>query len=75
MIYLHLSGNMHKIPDPEVKQFSLLTVHTTLAYSLMLGRILNLGWKYSEQLTSTDPKDACVKFKKLLLNVDTNGTV
>ena len=68
MIYLHLSGNMHKIPDPEEKQFGLLTVHTSLAYSLMLGRVSNLGWKYSEQLTSTNPEDACAELKKLLLD-------
>ena len=47
MIYLHLAANMHQIPDPEQKQFGLLTVEASLAYSLMLGRITNLAAKYA----------------------------
>jgi predicted component of type VI protein secretion system len=68
MIYLHLAANLKQIPDPEGKQFGLLTVHTSLAYSLMLGRISNLAFKYSRDLRGDTPEQKAVDLKNALMD-------
>ncbi len=68
MIYLHLAANMRHIPDSEEKQFGVLTVHTSLAYSLMLGRISNLALKYTQAISNKDKDKAAGELKEHLLN-------
>lgn len=67
MIYLHLAANLKHIPDPEEKQYGLLTVHASLAYSLMLGRLSNLAFKCSRDLKDETPEQAAVLLKDALL--------
>ncbi len=45
MIYLHLAANLHHIQDEEKQQFARLTVETSLAYSLTMGRLSNLAFR------------------------------
>ena len=55
MIYLHLAANLKHIPDPEGNQFGLLTVHASIAYSLMMGRVIKTATKY---ITENGPEGA-----------------
>ena len=67
MIYLHLAANLRHIPDPEGKQYGLLTVHSSLAYSLMLGRLSNLAFKLSSGLEPQSPDQIAATLKTALL--------
>lgn len=68
MIYLHLAANMHHIPDPEAKQFGLLTVEASLAYSLMLGRISNLAFGLSRANLDKKPEEIAAALKTALVS-------
>lgn len=69
MIYLHLATNMKHIPDTENNQYGMLTVHTSLAYSLMLGRISNIAYKHMRYNYSED-KDLFISSLKDCLEKD-----
>ncbi len=67
MIYLHLAANMHHIPDPENKQFGLLTVETSLAYSLMIGRISNIAYRLTSANAGKKPIEIAALLQSALL--------
>lgn len=43
MLYLHMAANLHHMQDPKNEKIGLLTVHTSLAYSITIGIISNLA--------------------------------
>jgi hypothetical protein len=58
MVYVHLAANLHRIPDPEEQRLGLLTVHTSLAYSLTMGRVANLAWRHLGAIGAIPPDQA-----------------
>jgi predicted component of type VI protein secretion system len=63
MIYLHLAANMHHVPDVEEKQFGRLTVETSLAYSLTMGRISNLAFRLIKGVQGKTKEEIAVYLK------------
>lgn len=56
--YLHLAANLRRFTDPTGRQPGLLTVYTTLAYSLMLGRVANLAMDLAGAAAGQGPEEA-----------------
>ncbi len=56
--YLHLAANLRRFNDPTGRQPGRLTVYTTLAYSLMLGRAGNLALRLAPALGGLAPEEA-----------------
>ena len=67
MLYLHMAANLHHIPDPEEKKIGLLTVHTSLAYSMIIGRISNLATQIIMNSEPVPPDVMAEKVKAHLL--------
>jgi hypothetical protein len=70
MIYLHLAANMKHMPDPQKEKIGLLTVHSSLAYSLMLGRVSNLALRYvSDKMNGKSDRDISLLKESLLADL------
>jgi hypothetical protein len=66
MAYLHLAANLRHFTDPSGAQPGLLTVYTTLAYSLILGRAGALGLRLVPEVSSLAPPEAAGRLRERL---------
>jgi hypothetical protein len=70
MLYLHMAANLHRMPDPANEKIGLLTVHTNLAYSILIGRISNLATQFILASEPCSPEEMADKIQQhLLLNM------
>lgn len=67
MLYLHMAANLHHIPDPTGEKIGLLTVHTSLSYSMTIGRISNLATQIIMESESVSPEAMAKKVRQHLL--------
>ncbi|MBN2717193.1 MAG: type VI secretion system contractile sheath large subunit [Deltaproteobacteria bacterium] len=67
MLYLHMAANLHRIPDPTQEKIGLLTVHTNLAYSVLIGRISNLATKLMKNADADSVEEMAKTVKQNLL--------
>lgn len=64
--YLHLAANLRRFNDPTGRRPGLLTVYTTIAYALMLGRAGALALGLAPELAGLGPDEAAQKLTQRL---------
>lgn len=66
MVYIHVAVNLRRFTDPTARQPGLLTVYTTLAYSIILGRASALAQAALPKLSGTEPQEAADRLSDIL---------
>lgn len=54
MAYVHMAANLHHIEDPDENKYALLTVHTSLAYSMTIGHVSHLAARFVQQKSTQE---------------------
>ena len=65
-IYIHLAMSLRLFPDPTGERIGRLIAQSTLAYSLALGRTINLGLRLVSGLAGLEPAQAAESLRESL---------